>query len=145
MSAPVSGAINFQTTNPAQLIDRVTELQTAVVADESAAITTEYTSAGAISFPGRALLKTGTSGAFTLAQPSPGANPTGQDGAQLEIIALDAEAYTVTTAANGINGADDTMTASAAIGDTVKLIAFNGVWYVRKTTTGTPAWALTEV
>ena len=63
----------------------------------------------------------------------------------MRIVALDAEAYTVTTAADGINGTGDTLTASAAVGDTVDLVAFGGVWYIQKTVTVSPAWALTEV
>ena len=140
-------SVNFQTTNPAQLVDRVTELQVAVQLDEQNNLAlAEYTVGGAIALGGVALLKTGTAGAFTLAQPAPGPQlSSGQDGLRMRIVALDAEAYTVTTAADGINGTGDTLTASAAVGDTVDLVAFNGVWYIQKTTTGTPAWALTEV
>lgn len=139
-------ALNFQTTNPAQLVDRVTELQVAVQLDEQNNLAVaEYATQGAIALGGVALLKTGTAGAFTLTQPIPGSQlSNGQDGLRMRIVSLDAEAYTVTTAADGINGTGDTLTASAAVGDTVDLLAFNGVWYIEKTTTGTPAWALTE-
>lgn len=138
---------NFNTTNPAEGIDRLTQLQLAVQLDESQnLVVSEYTGAGAIVGFGRAFLKTGGASAMTLAQPLPGAQDAGgNDGALLEVIALDAEAYTITTAADGINGTGDTLTASAAVGDTVRLVAFNGTWYISKTTTGTPAWALTEV
>ena len=137
-------SVNFQTTNPAEFPDRLTELQIAVQLDEANNLpVAEYTSAGAIALGGKAFLKTGAASAMTLAQPLSGAqNAGGNDGMEMEIIALDAEAYTVTTATDGINGTGDTLTASAAVGDTVKLVAFGGVWYIRKTTTGTPAWAL---
>ena len=63
-------AINFATTNPAQLTDRTVELQTAVVADEAnnLAVAT-YTAPGAISLGGVAILAAGgtTAIAMTLA------------------------------------------------------------------------------
>jgi hypothetical protein len=135
-------AINFQTTNPAQLNDRVTELQIALVLDETNAAAGAsgtaklYTAAGAIQTFGTVLLKTGTAGAMTLALPAAGAQPAGQDGVHLSIVALDAEAYVVTTPANGINGADDTMTWAAAIGNSIELIAYNGGWVTFLTSKG---------
>ena len=66
----------------------------------------EYTSAGAIALGGKAYLKTGTAGAMTLALPRAGAQSAGgQDGMVMRITALDAQDYTVTTPADGINGA----------------------------------------
>ena len=143
----MSQSVNFQTTNPAEFPERQTSLQVAVQLDEANNLAVaEYTVAGAIALGGTALLKTGAASAMTLAQPVPGAqSASGNDGMRMRIVALDAEAYTVTTAADGINGTGDTLTASAAVGDTVDLVAFNGIWYIAKTTTGTPAWALTEV
>ena len=142
----MSVAVNFQTTNPAQLNDRVTELQVAAQLDEANNLgVAEYTSAGAITVAGgTTFLKTGTAGTMTLAQPLAGAQLNGgQDGLTLEIVNLDAEAYTVTTASNGINGNKHVATSAGAIGDTLRLIAFGGTWYARIDTTGTPAWALT--
>jgi hypothetical protein len=135
--------VNFQTTNPAQLNDRVTELQIAVQLDEANALAVaEYTAAGAIALGGKAYLKTGTAGAMTLAQPLAGAqNAGGNDGMVMKIIALDAEAYVVTTSANGINGNKDTATWTAAVGNNMTLEAFGGVWYA----TGLVGVALTEV
>jgi hypothetical protein len=140
-------SVNFQTTNPAEFPDRLTELQIAVQLDEANNLpVAKYTAAGAIALGGKALLLAGSAAAMTLAQPVAGAqNAGGNDGMVMEITALDAYAYTVTTSADGINGTGDTLTASAAVGDTVNLVAYGGVWYIRKTTTGTPAWALTEV
>lgn len=98
---------------------------------EAALSATEYTAAGAIAEKqGVVVLKTGTAGAFTLAAPTAG-NPAagGDDGKRLLIVAEDAKAYTVTTPASKINGADDTATFGGAIGDSIELAAFGGVWY----------------
>ena len=124
--------INQLTTNPDQLNDRATAIQIAQQLDEANCLAVAlYTVAGAIVGFGKAFLKTGTAGAFTLAQPTPGSQlNSGNDGATLIITALDAEAYTVTTAASGIIGASHVITFGAAIGDSVMLIAYNGVWYV---------------
>ena len=102
------------------------------------------TAAGAITITsGRVFLQAGSAAAITLAAPTagpPGAG--GNDGQVLSIIALDAFAYTVTTPANKINGADDTATWTAAVGNNIELVAYGGVWY----TLGTPKGvALTEV
>lgn len=137
-------SVNFQTTNPAQLTDRATEMQIAMQLDEQNNLAVaEYTSAGAIALGGVAFLKTGAASAMTLAQPLPGSQLNGgNDGMRLAIIALDAEAYTVTTAANGINGNADTATWTAAISNNIVFRAWNGVWYLEGTPRGV---ALTEV
>lgn len=124
--------LNFVTTNPAQWQDRITELQVATQLDEANFLAVaEYTAAGAIVPGGKAFLKTGAASAFTLALPLAGAQLTGgQDGAVMKIVAVDAEAYTVTTPANGLNGADHIATFGAAVADNVTLEAFGGVWYV---------------
>lgn len=96
------------------------------------------TAAGAIAVQdGKVFLQTGAASALTLANPtagSPGAG--GQDGVKLEIIAIDAYAYVLTTASDKINGADDTATWAAAVGNSIVLVAFNGVWYVEGTPKG---------
>jgi len=104
----------------------------------------KLTAAGAITIKsGTAFLNTGTAGAITLAAPAAGLPAAGgNDGQRLAIIALDAFAYTVTTPANKINGADDTATWTAAVGNSIELVAYNGVWYVVGTAKGV---ALTEV
>ena len=51
------------------------------------------------------------------------------DGKELTIIDGSGYAHTVTTPANGINGAWNTITFGASIGDTVRLRARGGVWY----------------
>ena len=51
------------------------------------------------------------------------------DGKELTIIDGTGYAHTVTTPANGINGAWDVITFGATVGDAVRLRARNGVWY----------------
>jgi hypothetical protein len=76
--------------------------------------------------------------AMTLATPT-----TGQDGTTLTVVAETAHAHTLKTAANIIDGADDTVT-FAAVGDIVQLRAVGGKWMVVSIGGPTPA-ALTEV
>lgn len=71
--------------------------------------------------------------AMTLAQPT-----AAQDGTTLFITAATAHAHTVTTAANGINGAKHVVT-YAAVGDGIVLKAVNGVWNEVSITGPTPA------
>jgi hypothetical protein len=125
-------AVNFQTTNPAQLNDRVTELQIAVALDEANVLGgASYTAAGAISVGGSAVLKAGSAAAMTLAAPIAGSQLSGgQDFAEMVIFAADAYAYTVTTPTNALNGNKHIATFAAAAGNAVYLEAFNGVWYV---------------
>ena len=94
------------------------------------AVPTKHIVAGAIAQNENiAFLKTGTAGAMTLGLPIAGPQSAGgQDGLELTIVALDAEAYVVTTPALGINGADDTMTFGGAIGDFITLVASAGAW-----------------
>ena len=129
-------SVNFQTTNPAEFPDRLTELQIAVQLDEANNLAVaKYTGAGAIALGGVAFLKTGTAGAMTLAAPAPGAqNAGGNDGMRMSLVALDAEAYVVTGPSDSMNGVDDTATFGGAIGDSIEFLAFGGVWY----TVGTP-------
>jgi len=128
--------VNFVTTNPAQLNDRVTELQVAVALDEanSLAIAT-YTAAGAIAPGGKAILAAGGTSAvaMTLANPVAGAQSAGgNDGMSMRMIAADAALYTVTLGTNAINGAYHIIsfgssTSIAGIG--IDLFAYNGAWY----------------
>lgn len=68
--------------------------------------------------------------AMTLAVPIAGpASAGGQDGAQLTIVAITAQAHTVTTPANGLNGTLHIATFTAAVGNAVTLTAYNGKWY----------------
>ena len=75
--------------------------------------------------------------AMTLAKPIAGLpSAGGHDGQQLEIISTTANAHTVTTPSNGINGAHVTLTFTAAVGTNVILTAYNGTWYVNPSTPG---------
>jgi hypothetical protein len=81
--------------------------------------------------------------AMTLALPT-ATTPKGvlyQDGTEITIISASAHAHTITTPANGINGADDTVTFGGAVGNLVKLLAVNGSWIV----TGNSGATLSEV
>jgi hypothetical protein len=91
-----------------------------------------YTAAGAISQKeGTVILKTGTAGAMTLANPTAGLPAAGgDDGKELSIVAADAHAYTVTTGTSGLNGASHIATFAAAIGNGITLTAYNGTWLV---------------
>ena len=92
---------------------------------------------------GVALITKTTAAAMTLAAPQPGSRASGgDDGKRLKIIAGTAHAHTVTTPANKINAADDTIT-FAAVGDWVEFVAYNGVWYA--TLGGPTPAALSEV
>lgn len=79
---------------------------------------------------GTVMITKSTAAALTLALPIAGpASAGGHDGCVLNIIGVSAHAHTVTTPANGINGADDTATYAAA-GDIAVFIAYNGGWIV---------------
>ncbi len=100
---------------------------------------TYYTVAGAIPVAGATYVINGAGAlAMTLAAPT-----KAQDNMVLTIVAGTAHAHTVTTPANKINGADDTVT-YAAIGDNVVLRAINGIWMAISLGGPTPA-ILSEV
>lgn len=85
---------------------------------------------------GTAMLTKGSIGAYTLAAPSAGSpSAGGQDGLTICIIAGTAFAHVVTCPANKINTNKLTATWTAAVGNSIELVAFNGVWY----TLGTPS------
>ena len=115
--------------NPEVWNDRIVGLETAVNGDELANQLNQYTAAGAVTPQGTAVLQAGSAAAMTLAAPTAGPQPAGQDGVQLDLIAADAFAYTVTTPANAIHGSKHVMTWTAGIGNSITLIASNGVWY----------------
>jgi hypothetical protein len=87
---------------------------------------THYTVAGAIPVtPGTSGIGSAAALAMTLVQPT-----ANQDGTRVFITAETAHAHTITTAANGINGAKHVVT-FAAQGDGVELEAMATVWNVR--------------
>lgn len=88
---------------------------------------------GAASASGVIAQKTGTlfitdasAAALTLAAPTSGTD----DGSKLSIVSTTAAAHTVVTPANKLNGTHTTATFAAAIGNSVDLVAYQGVWYV---------------
>jgi hypothetical protein len=90
------------------------------------------TAAGAIAIkPGTVMLNTGAASAFTLALPTAGLpSAGGNDGQELILIAEDAGAYTVTTPANGLNGNHHIATYGGAAGDSIRITAYAGSWWV---------------
>ena len=93
--------------------------------------------AGAITVTsGTAILNTGAASAITLASPVAGLPAAGgNDGQELDIVAADAFAYTVTTPTNGINASKHIATWTAAVGNSLCLVAYGGSWY----TNGSPS------
>lgn len=76
---------------------------------------------------GKVFITKATAGAITLDTP-----PVGMDGAEISIISTTAAAHVVVAAA-GIGGgttARDTMTFGGAINDSIRLTAWNGLWYL---------------
>lgn len=69
---------------------------------------------------------------ITLANPIAGTPISGgQDGATLTITDTKGYAHTITTGANGINGAKHIATFSAALGSSFTLKAYNGSWWMQ--------------
>lgn len=128
INLPASGNPDYESGNG------VAMLSAAVQAIESALLgATKYTAAGAIAIAkGAALLNAGSAAAMTLAAPTAGTH----DGLELTIVALDAFAYTVTAPANAINGNKHIATWTAAVGNNINLIAWNGAWYTCDTERG---------
>src|SRR5208282_43080 len=91
--------------------------------------------AGAITPGGLAILAVGGTSAvaMTLANPLPGAQSAGgNDGMRMKLVSADAALYTVTLAANAINGAKHIIsfgnsTSLAGLG--IELIAYGGGWF----------------
>lgn len=103
----------------------------------SQAITTTYTSAGAITVkPGTTLIGGSGALAMTLAAPA-----VYQNGMIMNIIASVAQAHTITNTAgfNGGTTARDVCTLGGAIGDGLVIQAWNGVWYTLSRTNCTLA------
>lgn len=73
------------------------------------------------------ILTKGTAAAITLAAPS-----TAMNGVRLTILSLTAAAHTVTQTTPGFNDASttgDVATYGAAKGNSMRIIAYNGIWY----------------
>jgi hypothetical protein len=89
------------------------------------------TASGAIAIKeGTVVLDAGSALAMTLVAPTAGApSAGGDDGKELTIITRTAQAHTVTTPANALNTNKHIATWTAAIGNAITFIAYNGVWY----------------
>jgi hypothetical protein len=86
-----------------------------------------YPASGALGpYSGTAFLTKAGVGVYTLALPVAGTD----DGKRLSIMSATANAHTVTTPANGYNGATHIATFAAAIGSNLVLRAQNGTWLV---------------
>lgn len=74
------------------------------------------------------LLSKAGAGAITLAAPTAGTH----DLIEIEVITLTAQAHVITSGVEGFNdkGSSGTVTFTAAIGNSVRLKAWNGNWYV---------------
>jgi hypothetical protein len=112
----------------------VASLATAVQSLETAVLgAVEYTVAGAVAIAhGSIFLKAGSAAAMTLVAPTAGTH----DGVKMTFVAEDAYAYTLTTPSNKINGNKHIATWTAAIGNSITLVAFNGIWYPVDTPSG---------
>lgn len=89
---------------------------------------------GAISIKsGTEIITLAGTAALTLAAPVAGQD----DGKELRVISTTANAHTITTPSNKINGAYHIFTFSGYIGNSVSLIAYNGIWWVGTTSSGT--------
>lgn len=86
---------------------------------------------GAITIQNSAVVVT-KAGVAALTLPTPIA--TTHDGIEITVIATTAFAHTVTTQTNKINGASAVATLGGAKGDGITLIAYQGVWYVKRST-----------
>jgi hypothetical protein len=82
---------------------------------------------------GTVIIGSSTARALTLAAPTSGAQPAGDDGKILKIVAITTHAHTVTTPSNKISPSHSVITFAAAL-DQAELIAQGGLWYPVYTT-----------
>lgn len=90
-------------------------------------------SADALPLIGNVVITSAGVDAATLGTPTAGSPLSvagGQDGNYLWIVAITAQAHTVTTAANKINGNKHIATWTAAVGNNALFYAYNGIWYM---------------
>ena len=97
---------------------------------------------GAITIPTRGrklvVITKGTAAALTLAAPT----ATTHDGVEIVIVSTTAAAHTVTATTIGFNAGDaasDVCTFTAAIGNYISVVAWQGEWYVTSNYNGTLA------
>jgi hypothetical protein len=79
--------------------------------------------------PGTIFLTKGSAAAITLAAPT----ATTHDGYEITVIAGSAQAHVITCSTVGFNakGSSGTITFTAAIGNSVVLVAYQGNWYTK--------------
>jgi len=86
---------------------------------------------GAITIQNSTVIVTkGTAAALTLAAPT----ATTHDGVEITVLSATAAAHTVTAPSNKINGASAVATFGGAKADGLTLVAYQGVWYVKRST-----------
>lgn len=123
LTGNVTGNITGNVTGNA---DSATLATLAAGSKETVTVRATDTSAPITQKKATVLLTKGSAGAWTLAAPTAGDD----DGSVLTIIAGTAFAHTVTTPLNIVNGGKHLVT-YAAVGDSVVLEAYNGVWLTR--------------
>jgi hypothetical protein len=82
---------------------------------------------------GNVMITKGTAAALTLAAPVaglPSAATPGNDGQMLRVVSTTAAAHVITFPANKLNSNKTTATFGAAVGNSLVLIAYQGIWYV---------------
>src|SRR3954447_26797760 len=77
------------------------------------------------------ITKSSAAAVMTLVGPTAGLPAAaGDEGKILTIVSTTAQAHTVTTPSNKVNGASTILTFGAAVANFVQLIAYQGSWYV---------------
>lgn len=126
-----------QTCVAALFIKACSDCDTPVVGGLLNAAPTLAAADGALALPTQGgnktvLITKGSAAALTLAAPT-----TVPDGTVLTVISTTAFAHTITQAAPGFNGGgggSDVATFGAAAGNSITVVAYNGVWYVQNLT-----------
>lgn len=88
---------------------------------------------------GLVLLTKTSAAAMTLAAPTAGDPPAGDDGHVVEIISTTAYAHTITVTAlkMGVTGSNLKVTFAAFAGCALRLLAYQGAWYILSMNGGT--------
>jgi hypothetical protein len=68
--------------------------------------------------------------AATLVAPA----PTTDDGKELVIVSATAQAHTITLGSGDFNGGTKHIDTFSVVGDVLRLVAYNGVWYISQNT-----------
>jgi plastocyanin len=85
-----------------------------------------YSASGAVTIEDQtAVITKGSAAALTLAAPA----PTVHDGVTITFVSTGAFAHTITAPSNAIDGTHHLVTFGASAGNSVTLVAYQGVWY----------------